>query len=108
LKVKHFQTMGEIAVNQNSTIVLPVPLDLFKPFLEEGNDGFSSGGHGYGRRDNSPNRGAKKRGRARGATKRPWKTSRAKGPAGRFLEMPNQEANPKVEIHRGAGSKHED
>jgi hypothetical protein len=26
--------MGEIAVNQNSTIILPVPLDLFKPFLE--------------------------------------------------------------------------
>jgi hypothetical protein len=26
--------MGEIAVNQNSTIILPIPLDLFKPFLE--------------------------------------------------------------------------
>jgi hypothetical protein len=32
LKLRHFQTMGEIAVNQNSTIVLPVSLDLFNPF----------------------------------------------------------------------------
>jgi hypothetical protein len=54
LKLRHFQTMGEIAVNQNSTIVLPVPLDLFKPFLEVGNDGSSGGGHGYEGRDNSP------------------------------------------------------
>jgi len=29
--------MGEIAVNQNSTIILPVPIDLFKPFLESQN-----------------------------------------------------------------------
>ncbi|HSL00416.1 MAG TPA: hypothetical protein VK869_08765, partial [Rubrobacteraceae bacterium] len=36
LQLRLFQTMGEIAVNQNSTIVLPVPLDLFKPFLEAG------------------------------------------------------------------------
>ena len=39
LQLRLFQTMGEIAVNQNSTIVLPVPLDLFKPFLEAG-DGY--------------------------------------------------------------------
>jgi hypothetical protein len=87
LKLRHFQTMGEIAVNQNSTIVLPVPLDLFKTFPEVGNDGSSGGGHGYEGKDNSPNRGAKKIGRPRGATKRPWKTSHARGPAGRFLEM---------------------
>jgi hypothetical protein len=29
--------MGEIATEQNSTIVLPIPLDLFKPFLESHN-----------------------------------------------------------------------
>ena len=34
LQLRLFQTMGEIAVNQNSTIRLPIPLDLFKPFLE--------------------------------------------------------------------------
>lgn len=44
LQLRLFQTMGEIAVNQNFTIVLPVPLDLFKPFLEAGNGGRD--GHG--------------------------------------------------------------
>jgi regulator of protease activity HflC (stomatin/prohibitin superfamily) len=34
LQLRLFQTMGEIAVNQNSTIVLPVPIDLFRPFME--------------------------------------------------------------------------
>ena len=34
LQLRLFQTMGEIAINQNSTIILPIPLDLFKPFLE--------------------------------------------------------------------------
>jgi hypothetical protein len=29
--------MGEIATEQNSTIILPIPLDLFKPFLESQN-----------------------------------------------------------------------
>jgi hypothetical protein len=29
-----FQTMGEIAVNQNSTIILPVPIDLIRPFMD--------------------------------------------------------------------------
>ena len=76
--------MGEIAVNQNSTIVLPVPLDLFKPFLEVGNDGSSGEGDGTRGRQ-APNRGTKRRGRPRSATKKPWKTSRARDPAGRFL-----------------------
>ena len=34
LQLRLFQTMGEIAVNQNSTIILPVPIDLFKPFMD--------------------------------------------------------------------------
>jgi regulator of protease activity HflC (stomatin/prohibitin superfamily) len=37
LQLRLFQTMGEIAVNQNSTIILPVPIDLFRPFLESQN-----------------------------------------------------------------------
>jgi regulator of protease activity HflC (stomatin/prohibitin superfamily) len=37
LQLRLFQTMGEIATEQNSTIVLPIPLDLFKPFLESQN-----------------------------------------------------------------------
>jgi regulator of protease activity HflC (stomatin/prohibitin superfamily) len=38
LQLRLFQTMGEIAVNQNSTIILPIPIDLFKPYLS-GSDG---------------------------------------------------------------------
>ena len=34
LQLRLFQTMGEIAVNQNSTIILPVPIDLLRPFIE--------------------------------------------------------------------------
>ncbi len=39
LQLRLFQTMGEIAVNQNSTIILPVPIDLLRPYLS-GPDGF--------------------------------------------------------------------
>jgi regulator of protease activity HflC (stomatin/prohibitin superfamily) len=45
LQLRLFQTMGEIASEQNSTIILPIPLDLFKPFLESQN-GSSSYGQG--------------------------------------------------------------
>jgi len=34
LQLRLFQTMGEIAVNQNSTIILPIPIDLLKPYLD--------------------------------------------------------------------------
>ena len=43
LQLRLFQTMGEIAVNQNSTIILPVPIDLFKPFLESQNGSHREG-----------------------------------------------------------------
>jgi regulator of protease activity HflC (stomatin/prohibitin superfamily) len=33
LQLRLFQTMGEIATEQNSTIILPIPLDLFEPYL---------------------------------------------------------------------------
>jgi hypothetical protein len=33
--------MGEIAVNQNSTIVLPVPIDLLRPYLDRSDDGYT-------------------------------------------------------------------
>src|SRR5215208_656873 len=32
LQLRLFQTMGEIASEQNSTIILPIPIDLFKPY----------------------------------------------------------------------------
>jgi regulator of protease activity HflC (stomatin/prohibitin superfamily) len=35
LQLRLFQTMGEIAVNHNSTIILPVPIDLLSPYLAQ-------------------------------------------------------------------------
>ncbi len=43
LQLRLFQTMGEIAVNQNSTIVLPVPIDLLRPYLESQNGSYGEG-----------------------------------------------------------------
>src|SRR5262245_36047312 len=34
LQLRYLQTLTEIAVDHNSTVVFPVPLDLLKPFLE--------------------------------------------------------------------------
>src|SRR5215207_4185288 len=45
LQLRLFQTMGEIAVNQNSTIILPVPIDLLRPYLNQP-DGSSDGSRG--------------------------------------------------------------
>jgi regulator of protease activity HflC (stomatin/prohibitin superfamily) len=43
LQLRLFQTMGEIAVNQNSTIILPIPIDLLKPYLESQNGSYGEG-----------------------------------------------------------------
>jgi regulator of protease activity HflC (stomatin/prohibitin superfamily) len=48
LQLRLFQTMGEIAVNQNSTIILPIPVDLLRPYLQE------ASGDGFERRPQSP------------------------------------------------------
>jgi regulator of protease activity HflC (stomatin/prohibitin superfamily) len=37
LQLRLFQTMGEIAVNQNSTIILPIPMDLLSPYITQSN-----------------------------------------------------------------------
>ncbi len=43
LQLRLFQTLNEISSEQNSTIVLPVPIDLFRPYLDtHGTDGSSS------------------------------------------------------------------
>jgi regulator of protease activity HflC (stomatin/prohibitin superfamily) len=42
LQLRLFQTMGEIAVNQNSTIILPVPVDLLRPYLSSSPDGYGA------------------------------------------------------------------
>jgi regulator of protease activity HflC (stomatin/prohibitin superfamily) len=33
LQLRYLQTMREIAAEQNTTTIFPIPLDLFKPFL---------------------------------------------------------------------------
>ena len=33
LQLRYLQTLAEIATEHNSTIVFPVPIDLFEPFL---------------------------------------------------------------------------
>jgi regulator of protease activity HflC (stomatin/prohibitin superfamily) len=50
LQLRLFQTMGEIAVNQNSTIILPVPIDLLRPFLDS-TDGTPESGARAARRE---------------------------------------------------------
>jgi regulator of protease activity HflC (stomatin/prohibitin superfamily) len=44
VQLRLFQTMAEIATEQNSTIILPVPIDLLRPFLEM-DAGSSNGSH---------------------------------------------------------------
>jgi regulator of protease activity HflC (stomatin/prohibitin superfamily) len=34
LQIRYLQTLREIGVNQNSTVVFPMPIDLMKPMLE--------------------------------------------------------------------------
>ncbi|MBC7333439.1 MAG: slipin family protein [Actinobacteria bacterium] len=36
VQLRFLQTLREIAVEQNSTIIFPVPVDLIKPFIEKG------------------------------------------------------------------------
>ena len=65
LQLRLFQTMGEIAVNQNSTIILPIPIDLLRPYLSGGHgDGHVGNAH-KGRREEQAER------RYEGATREP-------------------------------------
>src|ERR671932_2521953 len=43
LQLRLFQTMGEISSEQNSTIILPVPIDLIRPFLESQDGSYGKG-----------------------------------------------------------------
>jgi regulator of protease activity HflC (stomatin/prohibitin superfamily) len=43
LQLRLFQTLTEVASENNSTIILPVPIDLFRPYLEASNG--SGDGH---------------------------------------------------------------
>jgi hypothetical protein len=34
LQLRYLQTLNQIAAENNSTVVFPIPIDLFKPFLK--------------------------------------------------------------------------
>ena len=46
LQLRLFQTLGEISTENNSTVIIPVPMDLFRPYLER-----SGSEDGYARRE---------------------------------------------------------
>jgi regulator of protease activity HflC (stomatin/prohibitin superfamily) len=45
LQLRLFQTLAEISSEQSSTVILPVPIDLFRPYLEASNG--SGDGHAH-------------------------------------------------------------
>jgi hypothetical protein len=89
LQLRLFQTMGEIASEQNSTIILPIPLDLFRSFLESQNGSYGKGVKAAprgGERGRAPLRGGRWRGHTRGVQR---EVSSEEVPT----EMPDGEAN---------------
>ena len=44
LQLRYLQTLTEIAAEQNSTVLFPIPMDLMKPFLTGGDRSGSGGG----------------------------------------------------------------
>ena len=70
LQLRYLQTLLEIGTNQNSTIVLPVPIDLIKPLMQSFEDG------------NARRERARERDRLRAAEGRP--------------ELPDPEADPQL------------
>ena len=89
LQLRLFQTMGEIATEQNSTIILPIPLDLFRPYLNSSQNGYGSLAHKSQEEGEGEEREAERRYKeTMGAVSR--EVSSEEVPA----EMPDGEANP--------------
>jgi regulator of protease activity HflC (stomatin/prohibitin superfamily) len=85
LQLRLFQTMGEIAVNQNSTIILPIPIDLLRPYLSDSSrDGYGASAHKSEEERRKEEREAQRR------------YEQTIGEASREIpgEMPDGEANP--------------
>jgi regulator of protease activity HflC (stomatin/prohibitin superfamily) len=87
LQLRLFQTMGEIAGEQNSTIVLPVPIDLFKPFLESQNGS-------YGQAVRAARRDEEEKGAERLYEEAVGEAAREVSSQEVPTEMPDGEANP--------------
>ncbi len=43
LQLRYLQTLSEIATENSSSIVFPIPIDILKPFYERGSDGSGEG-----------------------------------------------------------------
>jgi regulator of protease activity HflC (stomatin/prohibitin superfamily) len=43
LQLRYLQAMSEIAAENNSTLILPVPIDLLQPFINGGGGGSPDG-----------------------------------------------------------------
>jgi regulator of protease activity HflC (stomatin/prohibitin superfamily) len=90
LQLRLFQTMGEVASEQNSTIILPVPVDLLRPYLTDSSpDGYSA----------SAQTSEEERKRAEREAKRRYEqtigeVSREVSSEEVSTEMPDGEANP--------------
>src|SRR5215210_652119 len=52
LQLRLFQTLTEISSENNSTVILPVPIDLFRPYLGDSN----GSNDGYAQQPNTPQR----------------------------------------------------
>ncbi len=91
LQLRLFQTMGEIAVNQNSTIVLPVPIDLLRPYLDR-SDGYGASAHKSEEERRKEEREAQRR-----YEETMGKVSREVSSEEVPTEMPDGEGNPKGE-----------
>jgi regulator of protease activity HflC (stomatin/prohibitin superfamily) len=90
LQLRLFQTMGEIAVNQNSTIVLPVPIDLLRPYLTDS----LRDGHGASAQKGEEERKKGEREAERRYQETIGEASREVSSEEVPSEMPDGEANP--------------
>jgi hypothetical protein len=88
LQLRLFQTMGEIAVNQNSTIILPIPVDLLRPYLSQ-HDGYGASAHKSEEERRREEREAKRR-----YEQTIGEVSREVSSEEVSTEMPDGEANP--------------
>src|SRR5918998_732465 len=89
LQLRLFQTMGEIAVNQNSTIILPIPIDLLKPYLSS-----SPNGYGASAQKSEEERKREEREAQRRYEQTVGDVSREVSSGEVPAEMPDGEANP--------------
>ena len=88
LQLRLFQTLGEISSENSSTVILPVPMDLFRPYLG------ASNGSGDGQ-----TRQSQARRRDEGQAERLYEEAVANGPSGK-----NPCSNPAEDASLSASS----